>query len=54
VDRERKVVVSLTDHFTDMINATLKMPESPENIDFNINSIKGLEAANPGSGVGTT
>lgn len=51
VDRERKVVVSLTDHFTDMITATLKMPESPENIDFNINSIKNLEAANPDSGV---
>jgi hypothetical protein len=47
IDQENAVVVSLTDHFTDMINGTLKMPESPGPVNFDINSIKNLEAANP-------
>ncbi|MCK5198759.1 MAG: hypothetical protein KAR21_10430, partial [Spirochaetales bacterium] len=47
IDKENSVVVSLTNHFTDMINATLKMPESPGPVNFDINSIKNLEAANP-------
>ncbi len=51
IDRENCVVISLTNHFTDMINATLKMPESPEPVNFDINSIKNLEAVNPSSGV---
>ena len=51
IDREKVVVVSLTNHFTDMINGTLKMPESPGPVNFDINSIKSLEAANPSSGV---
>ena len=29
IDREQATVVSLTDHFTDMINATLQLPEGP-------------------------
>ncbi|MCK5673403.1 MAG: hypothetical protein KAH95_08495, partial [Spirochaetales bacterium] len=50
IDKENVVVVSLN-HFTDMINATLKMPESPGPVNFDINSIKNLETANPSSGV---
>ena len=48
---EAGVVVSLTTHFTDMINGTLTLPEGAEALSFNINSIKGLEAADPSSGV---
>jgi RHS repeat-associated protein len=48
---ESDSVVSLTTHFTDMINGTLSLPEGPAPLRFNINSIKGLEAANPSAGV---
>ena len=47
VDRENHVVRSLSTHFTDMINATLTLPESASPVDVNLNSIKNLEAAKP-------
>ncbi|WP_407434453.1 toxin TcdB middle/N-terminal domain-containing protein, partial [Treponema sp.] len=47
IDKENCLVKSYTTHFTDMINATLAMPEVTGPVDFNINSIKGLEAARP-------
>ena len=34
-----------------MINATLKLPEGPQPIQYDVNSIKNLEAANPAEGV---
>ena len=49
VDREKHKVRSLSTHFTDMINATLTMPESASPVDVNLNSIKNLEAAKPDS-----
>ena len=49
VDREHNKVRSLSTHFTDMINATLTMPESASPVDVNLNSIKNLEAAKPDS-----
>ncbi|MCL2791682.1 MAG: hypothetical protein FWD87_01195 [Spirochaetaceae bacterium] len=51
IDRISHEVVSVTTHFTDMINATLTLPESASPLRFDINSIKNLEAANPGSGI---
>lgn len=51
IDKENSVVVSLTNHFTDIINGTLKMPENPGAVIIDINSIKKLEAANPSRGV---
>ncbi len=51
LDRERAVVTSETTHFTDMINATLTLPEGPSPVQFDVNSIKNLEAANPSAGV---
>ncbi|ULQ59043.1 hypothetical protein K7I13_11040 [Brucepastera parasyntrophica] len=50
-DKERGVIESVTTHFTDMINGTLSLPESAGPIDVNLNSIKGLEAANASVGV---
>ena len=44
-------VTSLTTHFTDMINTTLTLPESPDPVQFDLNSIKNLEAARPDAGV---
>ena len=49
VDRKNHKVRSLSTHFTDMINATLTMPESASPVDVNLNSIKNLEAAKPDS-----
>ena len=46
IEKEKRVIHSATTHFTDMINATLALPENPSSLDFNLNSIKGLEAAN--------
>ena len=45
IEKEKRVIHSATTHFTDMINATLTLPENPSSLDFNLNSIKGLEAA---------
>jgi RHS repeat-associated protein len=44
-------VFSRTTHFTDMINAIIKVPESPEVAAYNSTSIKGIKAANPTAGV---
>ena len=49
VDREGCRVRSLSSHFTDMINATLTLPEAASPVDVNLNSIKNLEAAKPDS-----
>jgi RHS repeat-associated protein len=51
VDEVSHVVTSLTNHFTDMINATVVVPEHPEGASFNPNQIKGIQAADPGTGV---
>jgi RHS repeat-associated protein len=51
VDEVNHVVTSLTDHFTDMINATVIVPEHPEGASFNPNQIKDIQTADPGSGV---
>ena len=42
IDKEKCVVRSVTTHFTDMINATLTLPESASPVDVNLNSIKNL------------
>lgn len=44
-------VVSRTGHFTDMINAIIKVPESPEVQAYNSTSMKGIKAANPTAGI---
>ncbi|MFS8201938.1 SpvB/TcaC N-terminal domain-containing protein [Streptomyces sp. CWNU-52B] len=51
VDQDKQVVVSRTDHFTDMVNATVTAPEGPEQVSHDPNQIKGIQAADPSSGV---
>ncbi|MEJ2662995.1 MAG: SpvB/TcaC N-terminal domain-containing protein [Spirochaetia bacterium] len=51
IDKQAGLIISRTDHFTDMINSTLTMPESPKPLGFNPNSIKDIKAADPGSGI---
>ncbi|WP_437523831.1 SpvB/TcaC N-terminal domain-containing protein [Sorangium sp. So ce726] len=40
-------LASLTDHFTDFVNATLAMPDAPGTRSFDPNSIKGLALGSP-------
>lgn len=47
IDKDQCIVHSLSNHFTDMINATLALPESASPVDVNLNSIKNLEATVP-------
>ena len=51
VDTRAREVVSLTDHFTDMINATVTVPEHPEGASFNPNQMADIKAADPSSRV---
>ena len=46
-------IISKTDHFTDMINGIIKVPESPETGAFTPTSIKDIKAANPSANVNT-
>ncbi|MGF2734656.1 SpvB/TcaC N-terminal domain-containing protein [Marinobacter sp. DUT-1] len=51
IDKGKKEVVALTDHFTDMINAVIQIPDSPQNTQFNPTQIKDIKAADPGAKV---
>jgi RHS repeat-associated protein len=51
VDGGKKKVTSLTNHFTDMINATMTVPDHPEAMSFNPTQIKDIKAADPGAGI---
>lgn len=48
---ESGLIVSKTNHFTDYINAIIKVPESPEVEAYNSTSMKGIKAANPTAAV---
>ena len=51
LDRNKQVVTALTDHFTDMINATLVVPDHPQIGSFNPTQIKDIKAADPGTNI---
>ncbi|HER20287.1 MAG TPA: hypothetical protein ENO14_04480, partial [Chromatiales bacterium] len=51
VDDQKKEIVSHTNHFTDMINATIVVPDHPEAASFNPTQIKDIKAADPGAGI---
>lgn len=51
IDKTQKKIVSMSDHFTDMINATVTVPEHPDAVSFNPNSIKDIKAADPGANI---
>ncbi|WP_437941583.1 SpvB/TcaC N-terminal domain-containing protein [Sorangium sp. So ce341] len=44
-------LTSLTDHFTDFVNATIAMPDQPGAQSFDPNAMKGIELASPSAGV---
>jgi len=50
VDAENGQVITLTDHFTDMVNAVVQVPESPQSTSFNPTQMKDIKAADPGAG----
>ncbi|WP_158578683.1 SpvB/TcaC N-terminal domain-containing protein [Spongiactinospora rosea] len=51
VDIERRLIVSKTDHFTDMVNATVNAPEGPDQASFDPTQITGIQAADPSAKV---
>ena len=51
VDAAALQLSSLSDHFTDIINSTLVVPEHPQALSFNPNSIKDIKAADPSANV---
>jgi RHS repeat-associated protein len=51
VQKDIQLVRSVTDHFTDIINATLSVPEHPNPLSYNPNSIKTLKSGNPSAGI---
>jgi RHS repeat-associated protein len=51
VDKSNKLINSTTDHFTDMINATVTVPDHPQTVSFNPTSMKDIKAADPGAQV---
>src|SRR5829696_8911630 len=51
VDSQAQMIVSLTDHFTDIINATVTIPDHPEPLSNNPTSIKGIKAADPSANI---
>ncbi len=51
VDPALSVVESQSDHFTDIINSTLVVPEHPQALSFNPNSIKDIKAADPSANI---
>jgi len=50
-EKDASRIISYATHFTDMINATISMPEGPNPVEFNVSSIKNLAAADPSCGV---
>lgn len=51
IDGPNRQVLSLTDHFTDFINATITVPDHPETGSQNPTSMKDIKAADPSAGV---
>lgn len=51
VDKTTQQVESYTTHFTDMINAVVTVPDSPESVNFNPTQIKDIKAADPSSNI---
>ncbi|MBQ3800348.1 MAG: hypothetical protein II837_08655, partial [Treponema sp.] len=51
LNRPDATLTSASTHFTDMINATLSLPDTASPLELNLNSIKELEAADPLGGM---
>jgi RHS repeat-associated protein len=51
LDEKKNKLTSLTNHFTDMINATLVVPDHPETASYNATQMKDIKAADPGAGI---
>ena len=47
VDSPGQMLTSLTTHFTDFINATITVPDTPQESNFNPTQLNGIQAANP-------
>ena len=53
LDRENNTVISQTNHFTDVINGVLMVPESPQTLGFIPTSVQNMMFADPSAGINT-
>jgi RHS repeat-associated protein len=51
IEKDLQLVRSVTNNFGDIINATLTVPENPNPLLYNPNSIKNLKSASPTTGI---
>ena len=51
INDESALVISLTSHFTDMINGIIKVPESQQTHNYTPTTIKNMEAADPSKAI---
>lgn len=51
IDPDTQTVTSLTNHFTDMIAATVTVPDHPESLSYDPTTIKDIQSADPGAGI---
>ena len=51
VDTAAHKILSLSNHFTDMIAATVTVPDHPETLSYDPTSIKDIKAADPAAGI---
>lgn len=51
IDKEKRMILSKTNHFTDMINGIMKSPESPESKGFAPTTMSNLKPADPAQNV---
>ena len=51
IDTKNQLVVSLSDHFTDFINATVTVPDHPQVLSYAPTTLKDIQAADPGTGI---
>ena len=51
VDTEKQLIYSRTEHFTDMINGVISVPEAPQSSAYTPTMISDLKAANPAAGI---
>src|SRR5262245_2459726 len=51
VDTANRLIVSSTDHFTDMINGVVTVPDHPGTQSLDPNSMAGIKAANPSAAI---
>jgi RHS repeat-associated protein len=51
IDTRKNIIESISDHFTDFINATVTVPDHPQVLSFAPTTLKDIQAADPTTGI---